>query len=81
VYPLYYVRTTVVCIFVLEYLITVSCISSYNSPVEFPQLLMVDDSSLKNYNVYPNPEHYYFSIPWYFVATHRTTARTDGLGI
>jgi hypothetical protein len=70
----------VACIFVLEYIIAVTCLSSYNSPAKFPIELLLDIPSFTEYGVYPNPAHYYYFIPWFFKATHQTV-ETSGYGI
>lgn len=54
------VRYTVVIIFVLEYFMALSCLSSYNSPQSFPASL------LGTAGVYPNSEYFFFDIPVYF---------------
>jgi hypothetical protein len=54
------VRYTVVIIFVLEYFMAISCLSSYNSPQSLPTSL------LGTAGVYPNSEFFFFYIPVYF---------------
>lgn len=62
------VRYTVVIIFVMEYFMAVSCLSSYNSPQSFPTSLLRNSTvnATANYTVYPNEEYFYFYIPVYF---------------
>lgn len=64
------VRYTVVTVILLEYLLALTNLSSYNSPSTFPAELTtryhipgVDGG------VYPNPDQLYYSIPWYFNVT------------
>jgi len=67
--PLHLLRVSTLIIIVVEYLITVTNLSSYNSPANFPKELLhsnyegQDDEFL---GVYPNKAHHYMNIPWFF---------------
>jgi hypothetical protein len=66
--PMLLVRYTVVTVILLEYLLALTNLSSYNSPAIFPgQLTRRDDGLIDT--VYPNPDQLYYSIPWYFNVT------------
>lgn len=57
------VRNTVLVIFLVQYVIAVASLSSYNSPSAMPQQLLATG------NVYPSAEHNYLAIPFYFNMT------------
>lgn len=63
------VRYTVVTVILLEYLLALTNLSSYNSPSNFPGELTRRDNPGEGENVYPNPDQLYYTIPWYFNVT------------
>ena len=65
------VRATVVVLFVVQYLLEVANLSSYNSPKSFPSHLKGENS-----NVYPNPERFYYDVPIMFA--YDATTNPDG---
>ena len=50
------VRYTVLVVFILQYFMALSCLSSYNSPKQLPTEILMS-------NTYPNSDHFYFAIP------------------
>ena len=55
--PLVLIRYVVVSIFVLEYAMALTCLSSYNSPASFPPQLLTwttPNGTFTDYHVYPN---------------------------
>lgn len=69
------VGLTVFSVFVIEYVLALASLSSYNSPQPFPtQLttLILPDNTTQN-SVYPNSQHYYFGTPLYFKLSSNLT--------
>lgn len=70
------VGLTVFTVFVVEYVLALASLSSYNSPQPVP-IQLTTLKSTENTMVYPNSEHFYFAIPLYFkLSANTTTAGT-----
>lgn len=64
--PLKALRKVSLFIILIEYGIQVTNLSTYNSPSNFPPELLHGDADDRYLKVYPNEEHYYMYIPWFF---------------
>jgi hypothetical protein len=69
--PLALVRYSVVVVILLQYILALSNLSSYNTPTPFPQQL-TETFDGEGYPTYPSYQKYYYSIPWYFKSTPDT---------
>ena len=69
------VGLTVFSVFVIEYLLALASLSSYNSPQPFPRqltTLTLSNGTIQN-TVYPNADQYYFATPIYFKISSNST--------
>lgn len=70
------VGMTVFSVFIIEYLLALASLSSYNSPQPFPTQLTTQNCTGGPFEttVYPNCQHRYFGIPLYFELSKNFTA-------
>lgn len=72
--PMLLVRYFVVLLILVQYILALVSLSSYNSPKQVPNILTFDGV---NNTVYPNSQQYYFYTPLYFYLTSSTNSVTQ----
>lgn len=77
--PMLLVRYTIVLVILIQYVMALTNLSSYNSPKKFPSQLLEQDSDPLLVPVYPSENKYYYSIPWYFEVTRKTIDKNGTL--
>lgn len=72
--PTALVRYVTVAVILIQYLMALTNLTSYNSPSPFPHQLRMDGDVS---TVYPNPTNWFLSNPWYFDATNEVSDRGE----
>lgn len=78
-----YIMYSAVSLILIMYLLAVASLSSYSSPVAMPPNISKfnDSTRLIPYEVYPNIDHYYLDIPFYFEVRNLTHPNSTAVTI